>query len=285
MRLNTIGIYPVKSLQGGLHDAADVALIGLAGDRRYMVIRPGGLFVTLREMPALSGVYADALADGLRLAHGGAQCDVTAPKPGAPELQVMIFGKPCMARDAGDRAARFLSDAMGTPLRLVHLFADDLRQIDPDFAAPGECVSFADGFPLLLTTEASLAALNDALPDGFGPLAMGRFRPNLVVGGAMPWAEDHWRRIRIGAMSFRVVKPCARCAIVTQDEATGIARPPAREPLATLNRIHRSDQGRPCFGQYLIPDAPGRLHIGDQVEVLAVGPSNLRKAAGALTAG
>ncbi|MFA5581236.1 MAG: MOSC domain-containing protein [Paracoccaceae bacterium] len=285
MRLNTIGIYPVKSLQGGLHDTGEVARIGLAGDRRYMVIRPGGLFVTLREMPALSGVHAQAVGDGLRLAHGDARCDIAAPPPGAPELQVMIFGKPCRARDAGDAAAQFLGDAIGTPLRLVHLFADDLRQIDPDFAAPGEFVSFADGFPLLLTTQASLIALNEALPDGFGPLAMGRFRPNLVVEGAAPWAEDHWRRIRIGAMTFRIVKPCARCVIVTQDETTGIAPPPGHEPLATLRRIHRSAQGRPCFGQYLIPEAPGRLHIGDPVQVLDTGASNLHDDARALTAG
>jgi uncharacterized protein YcbX len=148
------------------------------------------------------------------------------------------------------------------------------RPVDPDYAAPDDRALFSDGFPVLLTNTASLAALNTALPK---PIDMTRFRPNIVMTGATAWAEDQWRRIRIGGVVFRVAKPCARCAVTTVDQMTG-ERPNKSEPLRTLGRIRRTADGV-MFGQNLIPDSPGRIAVGDAIEILEAGESNVRRLA------
>jgi uncharacterized protein len=147
----------------------------------------------------------------------------------------------------------------------------DARPVDPVFARTDDRVSFADGYPILLTSTASLEDLNARVRD---TLAMDRFRANLVVEGAEPWAEDCWRRIRVGAITFRIVKPCARCAIPTLDPLTG-ERLESGEPLRALAKFHRAANGGVIFGQNLIPDQFGLLRSGDPVEVLETGPSNL----------
>jgi uncharacterized protein YcbX len=138
---------------------------------------------------------------------------------------------------------------------------DSIRRVDPDFANPEDRVHLADGFPFLLISEASLEDLNSRLDE---PLPMNRFRPNLVVRGVEPFAEDGWKNIRIGEMSFRVAKPCARCAITTVNQTTGQK---GKEPLTTLAAF-RKVNGEVMFGQNLIHESPGILRVGDGVEVL-----------------
>lgn len=129
-------------------------------------------------------------------------------------------------------------------------------------------MSFADGFPLLLTTRASLDALNDLVAQGThaseGPLPMDRFRPNAVVDGTDAWAEDDWRRIAIGEVTFRVAKKCGRCVVTTTDQRTAER---GREPLRTLAR-HRRFGDQLVFGQNLVPENTGTLRVGDPVTVL-----------------
>jgi uncharacterized protein YcbX len=93
---------------------------------------------------------------------------------------------------------------------------------------------------------------------------MDRFRPNLVVEGTDPWAEDGWTRLAVGEVTFRVAKPCGRCVVTTTDQATA-AR--GKEPLRTLAR-HRKLDGRLVFGQNLIPDTTGTIRVGDPVTIL-----------------
>jgi uncharacterized protein YcbX len=151
----------------------------------------------------------------------------------------------------------------------VHLDDPTRRQVDPEFSAPGDRVSFADGYPLLLTSMGSLDALNEWLTeDGQPAVPMTRFRPSVVVAGPAPWAEDGWRRIRIGQVPFRVAKPCGRCVVTTIDQQTAER---GRQPLAMLGRRRRFGQDL-VFGQNLIPDASGTIRIGDPVQVL--GPGN-----------
>src|SRR5262245_1699408 len=125
--------------------------------------------------------------------------------------------------------------------------------------------------PIVLTSINSLAELTDRAGCD---IAVRRFRPNLGVSGAAPFAEDTRREIRIGAVRFRVAKPCARCAVATRDPGTGVQIDPY-EPLRTLQRFHRARDGSAMFGQYLIPDNEGTIGIGDKVEVLSAGASNL----------
>ncbi|CAM5615044.1 MOSC domain-containing protein OS=Streptomyces griseomycini OX=66895 GN=FHS37_003784 PE=4 SV=1 [Streptomyces griseomycini] len=170
----------------------------------------------------------------------------------------------------GSGGAALVSAYLGIDVRLVHL--DDpatRRRVDPAYARPGETVTFADGYPLLLTTTASLDRLNSLIAEGDhpaeGPLPMNRFRPNVVVEGTAPWDEDTWTRITIGEVPFRVAKPCGRCVVTTTDQETARR---GREPLHTLAARRRTD-GKLVFGQNLVPLSTGTLRVGDPVEVLA----------------
>jgi uncharacterized protein len=138
---------------------------------------------------------------------------------------------------------------------------DSVRPVDPDYAGPGHRVGFADGFPFLLISEASLDELNGRLTQ---PVPMARFRPNLVVAGCEAFAEDGWRRIRIGGLAFDLVKPCSRCIIPTIDIATGQRD---AEPLRTLMGYRKRDN-RILFGQNLVHDGVGLLRRGMPVQVL-----------------
>ncbi|MFI0822620.1 MOSC domain-containing protein [Streptomyces sp. NPDC021098] len=276
-QLSALNVYPVKSVAGSAPGAATVEPWGLAGDRRWMVVEPDGRYVTQRQQPRLALASAEPLPDGgVRLtAEGHEPLTVTAPGPGDPSVPSSVTVPAMLARtevevvSAGAAADAWFSAFLGTEARLVHL--DDparRRPLTPEYARGGETVSLADEFPLLLTTTASLHALNSLIAQGDhpdeGPLPMNRFRPNVVIDGTAPWAEDDWRRIRIGEVVFRVPKPCSRCVITTTDQSTGER---GKEPLRTLAR-HRRSGDRLLFGQNLVPEGTGRLRLGDPVEIL-----------------
>ena len=270
--VDDIRIYPVKALRGYALPASDVAIWGLDRDRRWMVVKPEGRFITQRELPAMAAIGARATADGLTLTAGANhELRVQVPGPEAQRRQVQVWSDQVPALDAGAAAAAWLSARLGLACALVYL--DDLqaRPVDPAYGEPGDRALFSDGFPVLLTSTASVAALNAALPN---PIDMTRFRPNVVMTGAPAWAEDRWRRIRIGEVVFRVAKPCARCAVTTVDQMTGERRDKS-EPLRTLGRMRRTAAGV-MFGQNLIPDGPGRIAVGDRIEILELGESNVR---------
>ncbi|MFE1341240.1 MOSC domain-containing protein [Streptomyces sp. NPDC058733] len=277
--LQSIHVHPVKAFRSLSLREAVVEPWGLAGDRRWVLIDDGGKVVTQREQPRLALAAAEPLpGGGLRLSAPGREpLTVAVPKPatstaGAATATATadIFGDKVEAVLADPAAHAWCSAYLGTGVRLVHM--DDpasRRPVDPDFAEPGETVSFADGFPLLLTTTASLDALNSLLAQGDhaheGPLPMNRFRPNVVVAGTEPWAEDGWSRIAIGDVSFRVAKPCGRCVVTTTDQDSAVR---GKEPLRTLAR-HRRIDGQLVFGQNLIPLSAGTIRVGDPVRVLA----------------
>jgi len=270
--VQALHVYPVKALRGRAPAAVTVAPWGIETDRRWMVVTPEGRFLTQREQPAMARIDAETRPQGLRLsAEGHAPCAVAYPDPAtAPRRRVTVWRDEVPALDAGTAAAAWLSAVLGLACGLVYLADPSGRPVDPAFGRPGEHVSFADGFPLLLTTTASLDALNAALP---APVPMARFRPNLVIATTTAWEEDRWRRIRVGGTVLRVVKPCARCLVTTVDQATG-ARPDKSEPLRTLGRLRRTADGV-IFGQNLIPEGPGPIALGDPVEVLEAGDSTV----------
>ncbi|MEV5242969.1 MOSC N-terminal beta barrel domain-containing protein [Streptomyces cinnamoneus] len=271
--LTAVHFYPVKSMAGCAPGEAAVEPWGLAGDRRWMLATPDGRFITQRQEPRLALASAEPLpGGGVRLtAPGLAPLDVPVPPHGdeAGTTPVEIFEDKVEAVRAGAAADAWLTAYLGTETRLLHM--DDparRRPVDPRYAAPGDTVSFADGYPLLLTTTASLEELNSLIAagdrPGEGPLPMNRFRPNVVVDGTEPWAEDGWRRVRIGEVAFRVVKPCGRCVVTTTDQRTAER---GKEPLRTLARHHRIGK-KLVFGQNLIPEHTGVVRVGDAFEVL-----------------
>lgn len=262
--LTGIRRYPVKSCRGHDLDAATVEPWGLAGDRRWMLVDADGVAVTARKHPRMVLITPEPRDDGLLVRAPGAD-PLTVPFPGpGPLVDVRVWASTVAATPAGPAAHAWFSEVVGGALRLVYLDDPRRRPTDPDFGLDTDVVSFADGYPLLLAGEESLAALNDLI-SGAAPLPMTRFRPNVVVAGAPPWAEDGWRRVRIGEAGFRVVKGCGRCALTTIDPDTAQRGP---EPLRTLAR-HRRWDGTVWFGVNLVPDTPGAvLRVGDPVEVL-----------------
>ncbi len=268
----SLSIYPVKSMKGVSVQSAEVDLIGLAGDRRWMVVDENGKFQTIRQHFELSQIEAFEVDDMLRVAHPSrGTIIVGVPGASAPTSIVTIWRSEVEARHASDESSTFLSDIFGRKVRLVYLENVAGRAVNPKYSTPGDHVSFADGYPILLASEASLQDLEVRV--GFD-LDMRRFRPNIVVTGVEPWVEDTWRRIQIGAVQFRVARPCGRCVVTTLDPDTG-ATAPANEPLATLGKMHRASDGEIIFGQNLISDGPGRISVGDELAVLESGPSNL----------
>ncbi|MGN6759660.1 MAG: MOSC domain-containing protein [Thermomicrobiales bacterium] len=262
-RLTAIYHYPIKSCAGTALASATLTSRGLLHDRELLVIDPAtGHFLTQREAPRLA-LVRPAIADGELTVAAVGQAALTVPiAVDGPARPVVVWRDTCLAVDQGDAIAAWLGAVIGRPCRLVRMAEHFVRHVDPHYAtSPRDQVGFADGFPVLVISEESLADLNARLAT---PLPMNRFRPNLVVSGGAPYAEDGWRRVRIGAIVFHLVKPCARCVITTTDQATA-AR--GKEPLATLATYRRRGPGA-MFGQNGIHETPGVIRVGDSIEVL-----------------
>lgn len=266
MFLSEMYRYPVKSAQAQPLQRSPVDVLGLEGDRRWMVIEEGnGRFLTQRAWPQLSQLTATCHADGqLRLeAPGRLALDVAVPAADESLRGVMLWRDSMHVPDAGDAAAAWLSEFLGKPVRLVHCPEQCARYLPSGYGENSDRAAFPDGFPLLLIGQASLDELNRRMDR---PMEMLRFRPNLVVVGSAPFAEDGWKRIRIGSLAFRVLKPSVRCIFTTLDPQTG-QRSHDREPLTTL-KTFREKEGDVLFGQNVAVDGHGELEVGMEVEVL-----------------
>ncbi len=261
--LSDIIIYPLKSAAGIHLRSARITERGFLFDRHWMVVDEAGMFVTQRQVPHLALVTPSLTEEHLVLnAPGVPLLHLPLEPANQAAIPVRIWSDTCVAVSAGVGADEWMSDVLGFHCRLVRQGADDKRQVDLTYARQGDQVGFADGFPFLLVSEASLADLNARLSL---PLSMNRFRPNLVVAGCAPYAEDSWLEIRIGKVTFRVVKPCARCSITTVDQATGKT---GKEPLQTLAEYRRVGN-KVIFGQNLTHAARGTPSVGNAIEVLA----------------
>jgi uncharacterized protein len=268
--------YPVKSCRGERLHTATVEPWGLVGDRRWMIVDAAGEPVTAREHPRLLLVAPCPQDGGIRLAAPGmAELAVATPDPARGLVPVNVWGSDLLATPAGEAADAWFTAVAQVPARLVYLDDPSRRRTDPRFSSDGDRVSFADNYPLLVTSQASLAALNELVAAGplaeEGPLPMRRFRPSVVVAGAEPWAEDGWRLLRIGGVVFRAVKGCDRCVLTTIDPDTAAK---GKEPIATLSVARRWD-GKVWFGMNLIPGPPdgadgatAAIAVGDPVEIL-----------------
>ncbi len=269
MRVTELHVYPVKSCRGIALRSSPVGRRGLEHDRRWMIVDGAGTFVTQREAPVLARVDVALDAAALLLSadgHGQVQVDAAQTAAGT-RRKVLVWRSDVDALDCGDEVARWLNGllapSVGPGVRLVYMPDDVERSVSPDHARPGDIVGFADGFPMLLATTASLEDLNARLAV---PVPMNRFRPNVVVEGTAPWEEDGWTQVMVGPVPFRVAKPCGRCTIITTDQRTGERGP---EPLRTLTTFRRAGNSV-NFAQNCVPDAPGTLAVGDALRVIDV---------------
>jgi hypothetical protein len=227
-----------------------------------MLVDESGRFLSQREAPALARLTAVPAEAGLALRLGSESLMVAVPLEGRT-VEVQIWEDRVRALDAGDGPAAWLTARLGRTLRLVYMPDASYRYVDGRYAGSGETVSFADGFPLLLVSASALHRLNEKLS---APVGLDRFRPNLIVSGCEPHAEDSWRRIRIGELEFDVAKPCARCVVPSINQQTGEKD---SEILRVLASYRRGEDRQVYFGQNLVYQQTGRLAVGDPVEVLA----------------
>lgn len=261
IQLSELNIYPVKSLRQISLSSSYVEPYGLKHDRRWMVVDIDGKMITQRQIARMCLIQPYIHETGIQLSAQDMP-DLLVDMPSGREVQtVTVWNDTCQAYDAGEEAASWLSKFLSTSCRLVYFPEDGFRQVDLKYARQGEGTAFSDGFPLLLISQASLGDLNQRLAT---PVPMKRFRPNLVIKGCQAFDEDKWKKIRIGNISFRIVKPCSRCIIPNIDiETAEIGKEPAR----TLSSYRRKDN-KIFFGQNIIAESEGELTIGMSVEII-----------------
>jgi uncharacterized protein YcbX len=265
VKLTELNIYPVKSTRRIALTGSEVLPRGLPWDRRWMLVDGDGRFITARQHPRLATVQTRLDGDALRVAADDrAGFSLPLQPSGQNRVSAAVWQDSVQAVAVGAEADSWFSDFLGLRCRLVQMTDDIVRPVNRDFGRPGDQVSFADGFPLLVITQASLSDLNARLEQ---PVEMRRFRPNLVVDGDAPYCEDGWRRVRVGEVEFEGVKNCSRCVFTTIDPDTG-EKHPATEPLRTLSRYRRGADGKVYLGRNLIPRSAGVIRVGDSVSIL-----------------
>jgi len=290
LRLSRILVYPLKGAAGFDLQETGLDPFGIPGDRRWMLAKLDGGFISQRSHPRLSLVRTKPCGAGLPSEGKGSESERTGnpdrdlpqdgglefsleapgmgsldlvPPPSGRWVEVQVHKDCFEARAGDDEADRWFSEFLGEPCQLVFMPAEVLRPVDPEYAS-GHRVGLADGYPLHLTTVESLADMNRALPEETDML---RYRPNLVVSGGAPWAEDRWRVLEVGGLRLELVKPCARCTVVTVDQETGER---GQEPLRSLKGV-REWNGKIFFGQNAVFSGTGRFRVGQNVHILEEG--------------
>ncbi len=264
MRLSQLAIYPIKSCAQITLTQAELSPFGLHNDRRWMLVDEQGVMLTQRKHARMCLIHCQTDHQLIRVNAPGMDelaIDTESTLHDNRSVPARVWEDDCRALDAGEQAAAWFTGFLGTPARLVYFPDDTFRQCDLNYAREGEQTAFSDGFPYLLISQASLDDLNSRLDQ---PVEMRRFRPNLVIEGSDAFAEDNWKRIRIGDINFRLVKPCSRCIIPSIDPDTGLKN---AEPVKTL-ASYRQRQNKIYFGQNVVAEGHGVLETGMTVEVL-----------------
>jgi uncharacterized protein len=277
MKISEINIYPIKSLGGISLNEAIIEQRGLQYDRRRMLTDGNGKFLTQREFPKMSTISISLIETGLQVSADKFE-DLTVPfEVEGESVKVQIWNSNCEAILSASQVNNWFSEVLQTNCNLVYMPDDSRREINPRFVVNNDIVSFADGYPFMIIGEKSLADLNSRLEI---PLPMNRFRPNFVVSNSDAYAEDNWKKIKIGDTVFRMTKPCERCVITTVEQKDGVFT--GKEPLQTLAKYRRTRDLFPAtyqdfglgenavlFGQNLVAENFGKfIKVGDSLEVL-----------------
>jgi len=260
--LASIHLYPIKSLGGFAVNEARLTDRGLAHDRRLMLVDADGVFVSQRERPAMACLHTAPLPDGFRVTdtRDGSTLDLPWSMKSTGTRMAGVWSDRVRTEELDPAWSGWFAERLGAPLALVRMPDRTKRRTDGRYA--NALTSLSDGFPYLIAGQASLDDLNARLEQ---PVGMDRFRPNLVIGGGTAFQEDGWRTVRIGEVRFDLVKPCARCVIITTDQRTGER---GKEPLRTL-ATYRSRGNKVLFGMNAVGDADGTVRVGDAVTVVS----------------
>ncbi len=261
LRIKELFRYSVKSGMAERLSETLVDFLGLIGDRRFMIVDHRGYFITARKEPKLLRLQINRIDQALKLTCANddpIRFRIT-DKP--RQATIRIWNRELLTDSLSPEIDSWLSEYLGYPAYLVenNPHTRDLAEKRYPWGP-----IFSDGYPLLLTTTASLDALNQAAGSDFEIL---RFRPNIVLDTAHPWQEHQWSRLKIGEVILRSEKPCERCVLITRDPVTG-EKDPGQEPLKTLAQLNRLDTGAICFGQNFSVIQSGSIRQGDTVELL-----------------
>lgn len=258
--ITELNIYPVKSLAGISVHVSELDRMGLKYDRRWMLVSPDGQFLSQRKLPQMVLIKTSLKNGRLTLSKKGMD-DHPVPdvSNASKKMFVKVWGDKVEAKKMGDSSDQWLLEALGIECHLVYISENEVRQCDLEYAEKGDRTGFADGFPLLLISEASLADLNGRLEN---PVEMRRFRPNIVVSGCEAFAEDEWSLFQAGSVEMRGVKLCSRCVITTVDPEKGERS--GAEPLSTLMK-YRKQGNKVLFGMNVIHQDKGCLKVGDVI--------------------
>ncbi len=265
--LSSIFVYPVKSLAGIQVSSWKVTEKGLLHDRKWMLIDSNNQFLSQRRLPKMALIKTELTESELILSTATSGCISVALSPqDGTEIISTIWKDQCLSKTISNEADQWLSNFLGLECKLVYQPDEVNRQVDPVYASATDIVNFSDGYPFLITSEASLSSLNQAM--GLH-IPMLRFRPNLVISQCDSYAEDSWRKISINNIGFRLPKPCSRCSVPTIDPETAQT---GKEPLTTLNRIRKWNK-HVYFGQNALHDNTGELTVKSKVSIIATGPN------------
>ena len=252
-------MYPIKGCRGISVQSALIVERGLAFDRRFMLVDDTGKFVSQRNAPQLALVETELVEGRLRISTANRDELVLPLQPQEGEaVTAEVWGYAARAV-LEPRGTRWFSDFLGRKVALVYMPDAERRPVHPVGGRAAGIVSFADGYPLLLVSQASLDDLNARL---VVPVSMRRFRPNIVISGCSPFEEDAFSEMTIGQIPCRVAKRCDRCTVVSVDPLNGTR---GSEPLSTLASYRKQD-GRVWFGVNLVHGGEGVVRIGDGVE-------------------
>jgi len=256
-KISSLFIYPVKSLAGISLQQAPLDSMGLKYDRRWMLVSPDGVFLSQRKLPKMALIQTSLDKSGQLTLSMQGKPDLIVAEASDNTMPVKIWNDTVLANKISDESDAWLTDILGTDCHLVYIKDDVVRQCDLKYTSQGDRTGFSDGFPMLLVSEASLDDLNDRLDK---PVDMRRFRPNIVVKGCEPFAEDTWKHFTLAGIPMRGVKPCSRCPIPIVDPDTGERAGP--EPIATL-ASYRKKNHKVFFGMNVVHQEQGLLQLGD----------------------
>lgn len=264
MHIQDIYIYPIKSLGGIRLEKATLMEKGFENDRRFMLADKTGRFLSQREHPRMALLQTDLVDEGIAVySKEDPKNKILVPLPFKPreneEILVTIWEDKVKAQLADKSISSWFTDFLGQTCELVFMPHASRRHLKPKYAVNSEAVSFADGMPYLLISQASLDDLNSRLKE---PVPMNRFRPNIVISGGTAFQEDEWDMIKIGNARFKITKPCARCVVTTIDQHSANK---SKEPLATL-ATYRKKNGKVMFGQNMLLLEGDQISVNDKAE-------------------
>lgn len=264
-QLDQISIYPIKSCSGINLQSSQVLDRGFPHDRRWLLIDQEGQFISQRSTPLLGQIKISMNSSQLNVSYiGKSTLSVNFNNQSNVRHKALIWKDKVDGLWVGRESDDWFSHVLGQQVHLIHMNDKVHRPLIKDRLPQDRSfeVSFADGYPYLLTSQSSLDDLNSRLGN---PVPMDRFRANLIVSGFDAFAEDGWKRIRIGEVEFMVVKPCARCQVTTIDQETGAS---SKEPLKTL-ATYRKQDGKVMFGMNLVALSAGSVNLKDPVTIIA----------------